>query len=58
MRQANLGGAYLEGAMLPSPVAEKRQPWPSELAKANKGKSAAKDEGKSTGHEKANGHSM
>jgi uncharacterized protein YjbI with pentapeptide repeats len=33
LRQANLGGAYLEGSMMPPP---ERRPSPSEIAKMKK----------------------
>ena len=56
LRLANFGGAYLEGAMMPPPSAEPRQPWPSEIAEANRQKQAVKDTGEVKDHDKSNGH--
>ena len=54
LRLANLGGAYLEGAMMPPPKAQTRQPWPSEIAKAGRqgqtGKPPAKAKSNDTGN--------
>jgi hypothetical protein len=51
-----------EGAMQPPPAAGPSHPWPSEIAKANRHKQPAQDQGKSSGKEKSNGkdggHSM
>jgi hypothetical protein len=58
LRQCNLGGAYMEGAMFPKP---ERKQWPSEIAKANRHRQP-EQQGKGNGQEKANGrdtgHSM
>ena len=56
LRQANFGGAYLEGAMMPPPAAEPTHPWPSEIARANRQNRTGQDQGKDGGNEKVNGH--
>jgi uncharacterized protein YjbI with pentapeptide repeats len=52
LRLANLGGAYLEGAMMPPPDLGA---WPSEIAKVNRQKPAGQEQGQSSGNEKLNG---
>ncbi|WP_422927523.1 pentapeptide repeat-containing protein [Singulisphaera sp. PoT] len=62
MRQANLGGAYLLGAVLPPLAAGPPSTWPSEIAKAGRGASATqesvKGDGAEQGQDDGDGHSM
>jgi hypothetical protein len=57
MRLVNLGGAYLDGAMLPPPAAMSSHKYPSEIAKANRQK-AEQPAAKPKSNGKDNGQSM